>query len=1267
MKPLCISLLLLISSTGILSGQTTTNQRILKLASYNLKIEQELNYAKALAMAKQKNWELAIKLRGGVTAKLSGVDDYGFPKYIKSNNNLIAAITSRANQLWPGGRSGLNLSGSTAAMRNRIGIWEFDGAPLASHVEFGGRILQKDVPTGSSGNDHATHVAGTMIAAGVNPIAKGMSFGAVNLIAYDHLSDLSEMTAEAAAGLLLSNHSYGLLAGWNFNDTENRWEFWGRPDDNEDYRFGFYSSDSRRIDSIAYNAPNYLIISSAGNDRNNAGPEIGKPFFRLNASGNMVAAGNRPSGISNNDSYDIISGFGVAKNNLTVGAVNGIPTGYNKPGDVVMSAFSSWGPTDDGRIKPDLVANGVNVTSTSTNSNNSYSTKSGTSMSAPSVTGSLLLLQEYFTQLKPGSFMRSSTLKGLAIHTADEAGSDPGPDYSFGWGLLNVQKAVSVLTNAVSTNNAITSSDLLFENSISQGGVFTRQVVASGKMPLSATIAWTDPVGAVNSTAATNLNDRTKKLVHDLDVQITRGNQVFRSWTLNPAAPSIPAQKGDNNIDNVERVDVDSTIPGETYTITVNHKGNLERGVQAYALIISGVGGSTYCASASGGGGARIDSVAFSNLQIQQNVGCKTYTDNTRFVAEVQARQVIPITVRVNTCDASTNNRMVKIFIDYNNDGDFNDANELAATSGIIPSTSTNYTGNITVPDNVIVGTVTRMRMIVQETSLAADINACGSYGKGETQDYLIRIANPSNDLALSNIISPQPGACANPAQYITVAISNNGSLPQVNVPISVSVANGATVITTINEIYRGTIAPQTIVNHTFQLPFAAASGITYTITATTALASDQNTTNNQLILSTPITANSDLPVAEGVICESSAILRIVNPVNSNYFWYTNNNIVTPFAIGTNVSANSVPGDRTYFVAKEARGSIGAVSKLTFPNGGYNNFAGNFMKFSHDAPLTIESVRLYIGNSGRVKLTVGDNLTPGSTAGQYTYRPITSTTLNVVATTPTPAEGAVSGNNPADSGSVYALNLAIPGSGDKVIIGECLDGATIFRNNGITGTIYPYGISGLMNYTGNSVGLAPQPGQSENQFWYFLYDTRVSTGCVSSRVPVIAAANIPLTVSQVSDSLVSSIATGAYQWIFNDTANVSGGNIKSVKPTRSGNYKVVVTDGFGCSRTSANFNYTVTAINTVDPQEIKLSVSPNPNSGIFQLSFEVLKRSDLSIELVNVSGQRVYLQTAANFIGKFNQKINIQNLSSAFYLLKIQHDKKTYIQKILVQ
>jgi subtilisin family serine protease len=126
---------------------------------------------------------------------------------------------------------------------------------------------------------------------------------------------------------------------------------------------------------------------------------------------------------SKNDSYDILPTTSTAKNILTVGAVNALDAAPTKSSDIKISDFSSWGPTDDGRIKPDIVGVGVNVFSTSTGSTTSYATLSGTSMSSPQVAGSLFLLQELYAKQNDGQFMRSATLRGLAIHTAEDAGN----------------------------------------------------------------------------------------------------------------------------------------------------------------------------------------------------------------------------------------------------------------------------------------------------------------------------------------------------------------------------------------------------------------------------------------------------------------------------------------------------------------------------------------------------------------------------------------------------------------------------------------------------------------------------------------------------------------------------------------------------------------------------------------------------------------------------------------------------------------------------
>ena len=117
-----------------------------------------------------------------------------------------------------------------------------------------------------------------------------------------------------------------------------------------------------------------------------------------------------------------------------------------------MEGYSSWGPTDDGRIKPDLVANGYSLYSSYSSGTASYAYSSGTSMAAPNATGTAQLLLSLYTSMKPGEYMRASTLKGLLIHTADDLGT-AGPDYKFGWGLVNAKAAADLICTAA-TNPA---------------------------------------------------------------------------------------------------------------------------------------------------------------------------------------------------------------------------------------------------------------------------------------------------------------------------------------------------------------------------------------------------------------------------------------------------------------------------------------------------------------------------------------------------------------------------------------------------------------------------------------------------------------------------------------------------------------------------------------------------------------------------------------------------------------------------------------------
>ena len=1253
---LSILLLCLSVHTAVLAQLQTNNSGLQQAARVQADKETE-NFRKLLKLSQEKGWKMMFTTRSGNVARLEGVDVAGNPIYVTTINNINSAATIQTNQLWQGGSTGLNLSGSSASVKGKLGIWD-DGRVRSTHVEMVNRILQKGTTT--TNGDHATHVAGTMIASGVNPLAKGMAYGVQQLIAYSEFSnDVSGMLAEAP-GLLVSNHSYATVAGWQYNATESHWEFYGDPNATEDYKFGFYINKSQLYDSIAYNAPYYLIVLAGGNNRNENGPAVGQPYWRYNASGQMANAGNRPAGISSNNGYDITPASATAKNVLTVGAANSLPTGYSKPADVVLGSFSSWGPTDDGRIKPDVVADGINVTSTISTSDNAYATYSGTSMAAPSVSGSALLLQEYYAKLHSGSFMYSATLKGLIIHTADEAGAYPGPDYQYGWGLVNMVKAAAVITS----NNT---DQQIYQNNLTNGTSYSLPLVASGKGSVVATICWTDVKGTVDDV--NRLNNRTKKLVNDLDIRIKRGSTVYQPWVLDPNNPANAATKGDNNTDNVERIEITDVVPGEQDTIIITHKGTLARGQQAYSLIVSGVGGQAYCASApSSNTGARIDNVTIGTAVFNNPAGCTSYTNNTGTAVQAEPLQALPLTVKASSCDATSVTKTVKAFIDINNDGDFTDAGETLATGTITGSNTLNST--ITIPAGIPVGNTARLRIVMQETATASDVTSCGAYTKGETQDYRITVIAASNDVGATELVYPTSAGCANGAQLVSVRIKNFGSLFKKGVPITTTIKNSSgTTVATLTATYPDTIAANSDVVYTYQTPFNEAAGDTYTFTTTTNLTGDQITSNNQNTTSLTI-GNAATPSGSAEICSATqvALKAAVNNSSDVPLWYSTANATTPVASGANATSNVITANKTYYLAlNDLSLSVGATGKQAYSSGGYNSYSGNFVRFNNTVPVTIESAKLYIGFPGKITFTVADIYGFNSQTGAYNYVPISSTTINAYATTPTPQAGST-GNNAADAGAVFYLNLPVPTPGNHVIIVDCQSQATIFRNSGITTNPYPFSVSNVFSITGNSATNTTDTTNTNyfQQFYYFLYDLKVKTGnCPSSRVPVVATNAAAPVISLSSNIFTSTLASGN-QWYVNDTL-ITGATAQTYTAARAGVYKVVATTAAGCVLASNTITFSATPVIDLNGAAIALVASPNPNRGRFQLQFEVKGKDDLVLSLVNGLGQTVYKKTYPGFSGKFSQQIDAGKPGSGVYVLKIEHNNKTYIKKLLVE
>ena len=493
----------------------------------------------------------------------TGIDDFGQIIYTTTTNR-DAAKTSNTQKLHQGGSLGLNLDGTGIV----IGLWD-GGAARATHQEFtntgSSRITNSEVV---ATNAHATHVAGTLIASGVGAEAKGMApNGSIKSYKFDN--DLVEMTNEVLNNnLQLSNHSYGSVCGWNWNGTSWQWQnglttFLGQT---EDYNFGYYSTAAQNYDNLSYNAPYYTMVWAAGND-NNDGPGTNSPY-------------------PNDGPYDCLPTAANAKNHILVGAVNDIPNGYTQPSDVVIASFSSTGPTDDGRIKPDLVANGVSLFSSHNQSDGHYSIASGTSMATPTITGSIALLNQHYKNVFGNtSKMTSATIKALLINTAEEAGATPGPDYIYGWGLMNTEKAVNKITAA--KNQSITIKEQLLNNA----QTYTIKAIVTATQPVKASVAWTDPAGTPITNVFDALDNPTKMLKNDLDFKITTENAtIYYPWSLNGAIPANAATNTTkNNTDNVEGITAGNLPLGAVVTLTVDHVGSLINGAQWFSMVTDGL------------------------------------------------------------------------------------------------------------------------------------------------------------------------------------------------------------------------------------------------------------------------------------------------------------------------------------------------------------------------------------------------------------------------------------------------------------------------------------------------------------------------------------------------------------------------------------------------------------------------------------------------------------------------------------------------------
>lgn len=597
----------------------------------------------------------------------------------------FAAKLIGADQLWPSavGVTQAATGADPAPMTGKpalppLGLWDLGIVNLADNSEpnpslgFG----TQRVTFGDSGSvsgailDHPSLMAKIIGWDGGDDTLRGLAWES-HIKSFDITNDYLEMLEEATnQGMIFSNHSYSPWAGWEKTGSANQpWEWWGPADlAGEDPEFGAYSLNAKTIDSIVYRAQTYLPVFSAGNDATDHGPIVdstglidpadsGYNFdnasYEEDANGNLIkvttssdpavfhpsdsgvpqAGAVRPENLEipleNYGSGPIGMGLatirstGSAKNNLTVGAALADSATVTNSENIWLGVVSSRGPTDDHRLKPDLVASGSFQPVFATSNYGS------SSAAAATVTGLLGQLNEINVDGDGPPFL-ASTWKALLLNTtidgrnlnhfvADESeetytrvptylgdgGDGPGgvigpsdadligPDPFFGYGMVNAPAAAELLlANLASASGAAHLRQHLLFDPTSEGDNLMIEIPiehdgTSSEMRIL--LCWTDPPYqvAAQESLETALFDpdlqhtpnTDARLVNDLDLRVITPAQV----ELFPWAPDFssttailgPTPTGDNTRDNVEQIVVPAPTPG-TYLIQVKHKGTLK-------------------------------------------------------------------------------------------------------------------------------------------------------------------------------------------------------------------------------------------------------------------------------------------------------------------------------------------------------------------------------------------------------------------------------------------------------------------------------------------------------------------------------------------------------------------------------------------------------------------------------------------------------------------------------------------------------------------
>ncbi len=447
-------------------------------------------------------------------------DSYEIPSYLHPGTNLESMKLSHINQLW---KAPYNLTGE--GVKVAVVDW---GQIRVTHQEFQKEGKSRVVIKGKENekqppNEHSTFLAGIIAAKGVNPKAKG---AAENVLLYSYYAPEASysravLKAYEEEGITISNHAY------LYTDVQYD---------------GVYDNEAHFMDKAVYEHPYLNVFMAGGNDR----------------------------GHENEGNYKQLKGPRTCKNVFTVAVT------MNDGKEI--APYSNRGPVNDGRIKPDFaVASPGNsyVLSTGSRSDDDYIIRGGTTSATARAVGATALLLEWYKKLTGKSEIRHDLLKALYINTASDRGRK-GPDYVYGFGVIDPKKAADVLWSVISERS------LIKEDEIDAQTVIKYKISLKYPSDIKLTMVWIDPPGPAEDPHIPDTRKPT--LVNDLDIWVEKDGKKYYPFSLDGEHPEKEATaESFNRVDNVEQIEIKNAQAGEYIVYVKAHKLNTKS--QKYTIV----------------------------------------------------------------------------------------------------------------------------------------------------------------------------------------------------------------------------------------------------------------------------------------------------------------------------------------------------------------------------------------------------------------------------------------------------------------------------------------------------------------------------------------------------------------------------------------------------------------------------------------------------------------------------------------------------------